>query len=248
MSFDNKVVFVTGGSRGIGRACAVAFAKARAKAVVINYAGNDDAAKQTCGLVESAGSRAHAMKFDVSRADECAKAIDQVVKDHGSLDVLVNNAGIAIDGLVMRFKDEDWDRILAVNLKSVFNLCKAAARPMMRQKGGAIVNLTSVVGETGNGGQTAYAASKAGIIGFTKSIARELSSRNIRANCVSPGYIETDMTRELAPEAKDAMLKGIPLGRVGSAEDVANAVLFLASDLAAYVTGEVFRVNGGMYM
>ena len=248
MSFENKVVFVTGGSRGIGRACAVAFANAKAKVVAINYAGNDAAAQETCGLIEKAGSRAVSLKFDVSKAEECAKAVDQIVKDHGSLDVLVNNAGIAIDGLVMRFKDEDWERILGVNLKSVFNLCKAASRPMMRQKGGAIVNMTSVVGETGNGGQTAYSASKAGIVGFTKSLARELSSRNIRVNCVSPGYVETEMTARLPAEAKEAMIAGIPLGRVGSAQDVAHAVLFLAGDQAAYVTGEVLRVNGGMYM
>ncbi len=247
MNFDNKVVFVTGGSRGIGRACAVAFAKAKARAVVINYAGNDAAAKETCGLIEAAGARSFAMKFDVAIPAECARAVDAIVKDHGSLDVLVNNAGISIDGLVMRFKDEDWDRIFAVNLKSVFNLCKAASRPMMKQKGGAIVNLTSVVGESGNAGQTAYSATKAGIIGFTKSLARELSSRNIRVNCVSPGYIDTDMTASLPPEAKQKLAEAVPLGRVGTAQEVADAVLFLASTRASYITGAVVRVNGGMY-
>jgi 3-oxoacyl-[acyl-carrier protein] reductase len=248
VNFENKVVLVTGASRGIGRACALTFAQHRAKVVVLNYAGNDAAAQETAKAVQAAGAKAVPMKFDVAHAAECAKAVEQIAKDQGSLDVLVNNAGIAIDGLVMRFKDEDWDRLLAVNLKSVFNLCKSASRPMMRQKGGAIVNLTSVVGETGNGGQTAYSASKAGVIGFSKSLARELSSRNIRVNCVSPGYIETDMTARLPEEAKQAMTGGIPLGRVGTSQEVANAVAFLASDLAAYVTGEVLRVNGGMYM
>jgi 3-oxoacyl-[acyl-carrier protein] reductase len=248
MNFENKTVLVTGASRGIGRACAVSFAKARAKAVVVSYAGNDAAAKETCALIESAGSHAHALKFDVSRGDECAKAVEQIAKDHGTLDVLVNNAGISIDGLIMRYKEDDWERTLGVNLKSVFYLCKAASRPMMRQKSGAIVNLTSVVGEMGNAGQTAYSASKAGIIGFTKSLARELSSRNIRVNCVSPGFVETDMTAAISVEARKAMLDSVPLARAAATQDVANAVLFLASDLAGYITGEVLRVNGGMYM
>lgn len=248
MNFENKVVFVTGASRGIGRACAVAFARARAKSVVVNYAGNEAAAKETCGLVEGAGARALPMKFDVASPAECSRAVEAVVKEHGALDVLVNNAGISLDGLILRYKDEDWERTLSVNLKSVFNLCRAAARPMMKQKGGAIVNLTSVVGEVGNAGQSAYAASKAGMIGFTKSLARELASRKIRVNCVAPGFVDTDMTRGIPEAARTKLLEAIPLERMGSAPEVANAVLFLASDLAAYITGEVLRVNGGMHM
>jgi len=161
--------------------------------------------------------------------------------------VLVHNAGIAIDGLLLRFKDEDLERQLATNLKSAFFLARAAARPMMKQRAGAIVTLSSIVGEMGNGGQTAYAASKAGLIGFTKSLAKELASRNVRANVVSPGFIDTDMTKAIPEALRAKMLEGIPLGRLGSAEEVGNAVCFLASDLASYVTGEVVRVNGGMY-
>jgi 3-oxoacyl-[acyl-carrier protein] reductase len=174
--------------------------------------------------------------------------VDQVVKRAGRLDVLVNNAGVAIDGLAVRTKDEDWDRTLDTNLKGAFALCRAAARPMMKQRSGAIVNLTSVVGEMGNVGQAAYAASKAGLIGLTKSLARELASRNIRVNAVSPGFIDTDMTSGLNAELKAKMTEAIPLGRLGSADEVAKAVLFLAGDAASYVTGEVLKVNGGMYM
>jgi 3-oxoacyl-[acyl-carrier protein] reductase len=170
------------------------------------------------------------------------------VKEHGKLDVLVNNAGISIDGLVMRLKDEDWDKTLDTNLKGAFALIRAVSRPMMKQRGGAIVNLTSVVGEMGNGGQAPYAASKAGLIGLTKSVAKELASRNIRVNAVSPGFIGTDMTAALPEDVKSKMLEAIPLARLGGAEEVAQAVAFLASDAASYVTGEVLKVNGGMYM
>jgi len=171
-----------------------------------------------------------------------------VIAEFGRLDVLVNNAGIAVDGLVVRTKDEDWDKQLDVNLKGAFALIRAAARPMIKQRGGAIVNLTSVVGETGNAGQVAYSASKAGLIGLTKSVARELASRNIRVNAVSPGLIETDMTSRLSAETRAKMIEEIPLSRLGVAAEIANAVVFLASDEASYITGEVLRVNGGMYM
>ncbi|MCP3144804.1 3-oxoacyl-[acyl-carrier-protein] reductase [Pyxidicoccus xibeiensis] len=246
--FKDKVVLVTGGSRGIGRACAVAFAKAGASTVVISYAGNEAAAQETLGLIQAAGARAEAVKFDVADTAACASAIDGVVKAHGRLDVLVNNAGVAVDGLVMRVKDEDWDRQLDTNLKGAFALIRAASRPMMKQRGGAIINITSVVGEMGNGGQAAYSASKAGLIGLTKSVSRELSSRNIRVNAVSPGFIGTDMTSHLNDELRQKMLEGIPLGRLGNPEEVASAVLFLAGDGASYITGEVLKVNGGMYM
>jgi 3-oxoacyl-[acyl-carrier protein] reductase len=244
MEFTGKVVLVTGGSRGIGRACAVAFARAGAT-VVISYAGNEAAAAEAVAL---AGPNARSIKFDVADTAACAAAVDEVLKGSGRLDVLVNNAGVAIDGLAVRVKDDDWDRTLDTNLKGAFAMCRAVARPMMKQRSGAIVNLTSVVGETGNVGQTAYAASKAGLIGLTKSLARELSSRNIRVNAVSPGFIDTDMTAGLNPELRNAMTQTIPLGRLGTADEVARAVLFLASDAASYVTGEVLKVNGGMYM
>ncbi|MBI3186178.1 MAG: 3-oxoacyl-[acyl-carrier-protein] reductase [Myxococcales bacterium] len=245
--FNGKIVLITGGSRGIGRACALAFAREHAT-VVITYAGNEEKAKETLAAIEQAGGKASAKRFDVADPKACALAVEAVVKEHGRLDVLVNNAGVAIDGLVMRFKDEDWDKTLDTNLKGAFALIRAASRPMMKQKGGAVVNLTSVVGETGNAGQAAYAASKAGIIGLTKSVARELASRNIRVNAVSPGFIGTDMTARIPEEARARMLDSVPLGRLGTAEEVAGAVLFLASDAAAYITGEVLKVNGGMYM
>jgi len=213
--------------------------------VVLSYAGNEAAAAEAVAL---AGPNARSIKFDVADTAACAAAVDEVVKGAGRLDVLVNNAGVAIDGLAVRIKDGDWDRTLDTNLKGAFALCRAAARPMMKQRSGSIVNLTSVVGETGNVGQAAYAASKAGLIGLTKSLARELASRNIRVNAVSPGFIDTDMTAGLSAELKAKMTETIPLGRLGSADEVARAVLFLAGDAASYVTGEVLKVNGGMYM
>jgi 3-oxoacyl-[acyl-carrier protein] reductase len=246
--FKDKVVLVTGGSRGIGRACALAFAKAGAAVVVINYAGNEAAAQESVKLVQEAGAKSEAVKFDVADSAACAAAVDAIVKTHGRLDVLVNNAGVAVDGLVMRVKDEDWDKQLDTNLKGAFALIRAASRPMMKQRGGAIINLTSIVGESGNAGQAAYSASKAGLIGLTKSVAKELASRNIRVNAVSPGFIGTDMTAGINDEMRKKMVEGIPLARLGTPEEVANAVVFLASDAAAYITGEVLKVNGGMYM
>lgn len=245
--FEGKVVLVTGGSRGIGRACALAFAS-RGAHVVFSYAGNEAAAQETLAAIEAAGGKGQHVKFDVADTAACAKAIEDVVKQHGRLDVLVNNAGVAVDQLVMRMKDEDWDKTLDTNLKGAFALIRAASRPMMKAKGGAIVNLTSVVGEMGNAGQAAYSASKAGLIGLTKSVARELASRNIRVNAVSPGFIGTDMTAGLPEATREKMLENIPLSRLGAAEEVAQAVVFLASDSAAYITGEVLKVNGGMYM
>ncbi len=242
--FSGKVVLITGGSRGIGRACAVAFADLGAQ-VVIGYAGNEAAANETLALLKTKG---RALRFDVADAAACAKAVDSVVEEFGRLDVLVNNAGVALDGLVLRTKEEDWDRQLDTNLKGAFALIRAAARPMMKQRAGAIVNLTSVVGETGNAGQAAYSASKAGLIGLTKSVARELASRNIRVNAVSPGLIETDMTARISGETRTKMVEEIPLSRLGAASEIAHAVVFLASDEASYITGEVLRVNGGMYM
>jgi len=246
--FKGKVALVTGASRGIGRAIAVALARGGAS-LALNYAGNEAAAQEALKLVEAAGApRARLLRFDVADPAACSKAVEEVVAELGGLHILVNNAGIAIDQLLMRLKDEDWKRQLDVNLTGAFNLVRAASRPMMKARGGAIVNLSSVVGEMGNAGQVAYAATKAGLIGLTKSVARELASRNIRCNAVTPGFIDTDMTSALPEAARTRMLESIPLARLGSAEDVANAVCFLASDQAAYVTGEVLKVNGGMYM
>jgi 3-oxoacyl-[acyl-carrier protein] reductase len=246
--FKGKTALVTGASRGIGRAIAVALARGGAK-LALNYAGNEAAAEEALRLVREAGSpEARLYRFDVADPAACNAAVESVLADLGGLDVLVNNAGIAVDQLVMRLKDDDWNRQLQVNLTGTFNLIRAATRPMMKARRGAIVNLTSVVGEMGNAGQAAYSAAKAGQIGLTKSVARELASRNIRVNAVAPGYIDTDMTAGLPEAAKTKMMELIPLGRLGSAEDVANAVAFLASDQASYVTGEVLRVNGGMYM
>jgi 3-oxoacyl-[acyl-carrier protein] reductase len=246
--FKGKTALVTGASRGIGRAIALTLAQGHAN-VALNYAGNDAAAKEALDLCEQAGSGAcRLFKFDVADPAACQQAVDGIVAEFGGLHVLVNNAGVAVDQLVMRLKDQDWRRQLEVNLTGAFNLTRAAARPMMKQKGGVMVNLTSVVGEMGNAGQAAYAASKAGLIGLTKSVARELASRNVRVNAVSPGFIDTDMTAALPEAARQKMMEMIPLARLGTAQDVADCVAWLASDKAAYVTGEVVRVNGGMYM
>ncbi len=245
--FESKVALVTGGSRGIGRAIALELGK-RGATVVLSYAGNEAAAVEAVKLIVDAGGKAKSLRFDVADTEACSKAIDEIVKEFGRVDVLVNNAGVAVDGLLMRFKDEDWDKTIDTNLKGAFALMRAVSRPMMKQKGGSIVNISSIVGEMGNGGQSAYAASKAGLIGLTKAVARELSSRNIRVNAVTPGFITTDMTNALTAEQKEKMSAAIPLARIGNAEEVAAAVAFLASDSASYITGEVLKVNGGMYM
>ncbi len=246
--FEAKVALVTGASRGIGRAAAVRLAEGGAK-VAIAYAGNDAAAAEAKAECEKAGAAAvYVVKFDVADPEACAKAVDEVAGALGGLHILVNNAGISIDGLILRYKADDLRRTLDVDLASAFHLSKAAVRPMMKQRWGSIVNLTSVVGEQGNAGQTAYSMAKAGLIGLTKSLARELGSRNIRVNAVSPGWIETDMTRDLPDAAKKAMAEGASLGRAGTAREVAEAIAFLASDRAAFITGEVLRVNGGLYM
>src|SRR5437764_3227701 len=246
--FESKVAMVTGGSRGIGRAASVRLAEGGAK-LAIAYAGNDAAAAEAKAECEKPGSPAvHLLKFDVADPEACAKAVDEAVSKLGALHVLVNNAGISIDGLILRYKADDLRRTLDVDLASAFHLSKAACRPMMKQRWGSIVNLTSVVGEQGNAGQTAYSMAKAGLIGLTKSLARELGSRNIRVNAVSPGWIKTDMTRELPDAAKKAMVEGAALSRAGTAREVADAIFFLASDRSSFITGEVLRVNGGLYM
>ena len=244
-----KVALVTGGSRGIGRAIAVALGRRGAK-VVINYAAREDAAKEAAAAVDAAGGQSAISGFDVANSTAVTEAIKAIGKEHGSLDILVNNAGVAVNGLLMRFSDDQWRKTIDTNLGGAFNCTRAAATLLLRAKeSGRIINITSVVGEMGNAGQAAYSASKAGLIGFTMSTARELASRGVTCNAVAPGFIETDMTAEHLPEAQRAKLvEQIPLGRIGRAEDVADTVAFLAGPEAAYITGQVLRVNGGMLM
>ena len=237
-SLEGKLALVTGGSRGIGRAIALELGRAGAEVVVGYRTGREEAEV----VASEIGGRA--VEADVSDA-ESAKAL---VEAAGDLDVLVNNAGLTRDGLLVRMSDEDWRTVIDTNLSSVFYTCRAAARPMMRKRAGSIVNVSSIVGVHGNWGQTNYAASKAGIIGFTKSLARELGSRNVRANVVAPGYVKTQLTDVLPEEATAAMLTNTPLGRLGDPEDVAGAVRFLCSDAAAFVTGDVLLVDGGLGM
>jgi 3-oxoacyl-[acyl-carrier protein] reductase len=247
MSAEGKghVALVTGASRGIGRAIALALASAGMK-VVGTATTEAGAAGITEVLQGHAGSSGRVL--NVTEGDAVQAAIDGIVKEHGALHVLVNNAGITRDMLAMRLRDDDWDAVLDTNLKAVFRTSRAAIRPMMKQRYGRIVNITSVVGASGNAGQANYAAAKAGVAGMTRSLARELGSRGITVNCVAPGFIETDMTRELPEAQKAALLAQIPLGRLGSAAEVADAVAFLASPRAGYITGTELHVNGGMYM
>ena len=247
MLLDGKVALVTGGSRGIGRAIAVALALEGAK-VAINFAGNEKAAEETKALVEQAGSEAILLKADVSDKDADAALIDTVIKTYGKIDILVNNAGITRDSLMLRMKEDDFDAVIDTNLRSVFYLTKAAAKSMMKKRTGRIINMSSVVGLTGNAGQVNYAAAKAGVLGITKSAAKELASRGITVNAVAPGFIETDMTDVLSDTVKESLLHEIPLKRMGEPKDVANAVLFLASDQSAYITGQVIHVDGGLVM
>jgi 3-oxoacyl-[acyl-carrier protein] reductase len=242
-----KVALVTGGSRGIGRAASLALAK-RGAHVVINYVSNEGAAREVADLIQAAGGKAEILQFDVGSGDAAEKAIAEVAKRLGRLDVLVCSAGIAIDGLLLRLKDEDFDRILAVNVKGAVACARAATKVMMRARTGRVIFLSSVVGEMGNAGQTAYSASKAALLGVAKSMARELASRSITVNAITPGFIDTDMTGALTEEQKASINSAIPLGRTGKPEEIAAAVVYLASDEAAYITGQALRVNGGMYM
>jgi 3-oxoacyl-[acyl-carrier protein] reductase len=244
---DGKVALVTGGSRGIGRATAEALAEHGAH-VVVNYVKGEAAAREVADSITKNGGKAEILGFDVADPKACESAIEDLVKRHGKLDVLVANAGIAIDGLLLRMKDEDLDRLYQVNVKGSLACARAATRSMMRAKTGRIIFMSSVVGEMGNVGQTAYAASKAALVGAAKSIAREYASRNITVNVVSPGFIDTDMTSSMTDTMKEQLAKIIPLGRTGSARDIAAACVYLASDEAGYVTAQVLRVNGGMYV
>jgi 3-oxoacyl-[acyl-carrier protein] reductase len=242
-----KVALVTGGSRGIGRAASLALAK-RGAHVVINYVSNEGAAREVADVIQAAGGKAEIVQFDVGSGDAAEKAIADVAKRLGRLDVLVCSAGISIDGLLLRLKDEDFDRILSVNVKGAVACARAATKVMMRARTGRVIFLSSVVGEMGNAGQTAYSASKAALLGVAKSMARELASRSITVNAITPGFIDTDMTGALTDEQKASINSAIPLGRTGKPEEIAAAVVYLASDEAAYVTGQALRVNGGMYM
>ncbi len=247
MELTDKVAVVTGASRGIGRAIATELARLGAT-IVVNYAGNEAAANETKALVEGVGGKAVVMGFDVSDAAAVDKAFDDVKSQLGGCHILVNNAGISKDGLLLRFKDDDWNKTLQTNLFGAFACARAASKLMTKQRWGRIINISSVVGESGNAGQVAYAAAKAGMIGMTKTLAQELASRSITVNAVTPGFIETDMTGTLSDEQKKNILEEIPLKSIGNAQDVANAVAFLATDRARYVTGHVLSVNGGMYM
>jgi 3-oxoacyl-[acyl-carrier protein] reductase len=244
---QKRVTVVTGASRGIGRAIAVALA-APGHDIIVNYQVNEGAAKETAAAVEACGAQAHLWRFNVADVQEVKDAFKAIVGQHQRLDVLVNNAGITRDNLVALMKPSEWDDVLDTNLKGLFLCSQAAVKPMMRQRFGRMVNVTSVVGVIGNAGQCNYAAAKAGIIGFTRSLARELISRNITVNAVAPGYIETEMTTSMPEKAREALLGQIPAARVGTPEEVAAAVRFLVSDEAGYVTGQVIHVNGGMFM
>ncbi|KVG63173.1 3-oxoacyl-ACP reductase FabG [Burkholderia pseudomultivorans] len=245
-TLDKQVAIVTGASRGIGRA--IALELARAGATVIGTATSESGAAAITAAFAEAGVTGRGAVLNVNDAAAAEALIDATVKEFGALHVLVNNAGITQDQLAMRMKDEDWDAVIDTNLKSVFRLSRAVLRPMMKARGGRIINITSVVGSAGNPGQANYAAAKAGVAGMTRALAREIGSRGITVNCVAPGFIDTDMTKTLPEEQQVALKTQIPLGRLGSPEDIAHAVAFLASPQAGYITGTTLHVNGGMYM
>jgi 3-oxoacyl-[acyl-carrier protein] reductase len=244
---DGKIALVTGGSRGIGRACCEALAEHGAT-VIVNYVKGETTAREIAAGISARGGKADIAGFDVSDSVAVDTAIDELTKRHGRLDILIANAGISVDGLLLRLKDADLDRLWTTNVRGAIACARAASRTMMRARWGRIVFMSSVVGEMGNAGQTAYAATKAALIGAAKSIAREYASRAVTANVISPGYIETDMTAAMTAEQKEQLAKVIPLGRTGTARDIAAACVYLASEEAGYVTGQVLRVNGGMYV
>lgn len=246
MQLQDKVAVVTGSTKGIGKEIALEFARRGAKVVVSGR--NAERAEAVCAEIKAAGGSAMAVVGDVSRMADAQQLIERALEQFGQIDVLVNNAGITRDNLLMRMKEEEWDEVLAINLKGAFNCIKSVTRQMMKQRSGRIINITSVVGQMGNAGQANYAASKAGIIGLTKSVARELASRNITCNAVAPGFIETDMTGALDEKVRESLQAQIPLGRLGSVLDVARVTAFLAGDEAAYITGQVINVDGGMVM
>ncbi len=243
---EARIALVTGASRGIGKA--ILLELGRRGATVLGTATSESGAAAISSELETAGIEGQGMVLDVTDADQSNALVEDIVGRHGRIDILVNNAGITRDNLLMRMKDDEWQDIIDTNLSSVFRLSRAVLRPMMKARYGRIVSIASVVGTMGNAGQTNYAAAKAGMIGFSKSLAREVGSRSITVNCVAPGFIDTDMTRALPEGQRQALMQHIPLGRLGSVEDIANAVAYLASDQAGYVTGATLHVNGGMYM
>lgn len=243
---SGKVAIVTGASRGIGRAITLALAAQGAK--VVASARNAEALAGLVEEIKGLGGEATAVAGDVAVEADAAKLVEEAVATYGQLDILVNNAGITRDGLLLRMKSEDWDAVLDTNLKGAFLCIRAAAKVMSKQRSGRIINMSSVVGEMGNAGQANYCASKAGLLGLTKSVAKELARRNVTVNAITPGFIVTDMTENMTDKAREAMTEQIPLGRLGESDDIANAVLFLASDQASYITGQVLGINGGMYM
>ncbi|MEK5058675.1 3-oxoacyl-[acyl-carrier-protein] reductase [Paenibacillus sp. FSL H7-0326] len=246
-TLQGQVALVTGASRGIGRSIALALADAGAD-VAVNYAGNEAAAAEVVQLIEAKGVRAIAIKANVGITTEADQLVKETLDQLGRIDILVNNAGITRDNLIMRMKEEEFDQVIETNLKGVFNCLKAVTRPMMKQRYGRIINISSVVGVLGNPGQANYVAAKAGVIGLTKSSSRELASRGITVNCIAPGFIETEMTQGLSSELVEGMLSGIPLSRLGRPEEVGGVALFLASESASYMTGQTLHVDGGMYM
>ena len=245
--FENKIVLVTGAGRGIGASIAKRFASEGAE-VIVNYSGNDEAAQKTVDEITATGGQAQKYKCSVNDRESVKVMIDEIIKKFGRIDILVNNAGITKDGLMLRMTDEDFDRVIDVNLKGTFNCTKYVSKYMLKQKSGKIINISSVVGLSGNAGQVNYSASKAGIIGITKSAAKELSSRGITVNAVAPGYVDTDMTKVLSDNIRNEILKNIPLQRMGYVEDISNCVAFLASEDASYITGQVISVDGGMHI
>ncbi|EFU40173.1 3-oxoacyl-(acyl-carrier-protein) reductase [Paenibacillus vortex V453] len=246
-ALKGQTALVTGASRGIGRSIALGLADLGAN-VAVNYAGSEAAAAEVVEAIRAKGVSAIAIKSNVGRTEEAEAMVKQVMEAFGRIDILVNNAGITRDNLIMRMKEEEFDQVIETNLKGVFNCLKAVTRPMMKQRYGRIINISSVVGALGNPGQANYVAAKAGVIGLTKSAARELASRGITVNAVAPGFIDTDMTRELSEDMREGLLGGIPLARLGQPEEIAGVVAFLASSSASYMTGQVLHVDGGMYM
>lgn len=245
---DSRVVIITGGSRGIGRSIAIKFAEEKARIVLVHYDPDDNSANETLSKLADEGVEAESHKVDISLFEAADELCKSVVSKYERIDVLVNNAGITKDTLLMRMTEEDWDNVIRVNLKSVFNCTRAVIRTMIKQRKGHIINVSSVAGQIGNPGQANYAASKAGIMGFTKTIAREVAARGITVNAVAPGFIHTEMTDVLNEKVKQAYIQQIPIGRPGQPEDVAEAVYWLCSKPASYITGQIIHVNGGMYM
>ncbi|WP_127161234.1 3-oxoacyl-[acyl-carrier-protein] reductase [Veillonella sp. VA137] len=247
MNLTGKVALVTGASRGIGQATAIDLAKAGAD-IVVNFIGNEEVAQETVAAIEALGRKAIKIKADVGNAEDVQAMVDEAVAAFGHIDILVNNAGITRDGLLIRMKDSDWDDVLNINLKGVYLVTKAVAKLMVKQRAGRIINMTSVSGVTGNVGQANYAAAKAGVIGFTKTCAKELATRGITVNAVAPGFIETAMTDVLPEKIKEGIAATVPFGRMGQPEEIASVVTFLASEFASYITGQVLNVDGGMVM